>query len=194
MAQPCGPAIADTYARARDPHETATDHATVRNLLDRLQAIINLADGAVVSSASVPVSPRLPVYGVSANGIGLPISVRDNNQRDLDPVPPESLFWINPYWWRDVGNQLFSWSLVGMDLMILRPSLFAATTVTVRHRAITAALNNDTDLFQCPDQDIRLVVMAAEALLLLKSRDLPAATIAWQNFIAEVKQLLGVVR
>lgn len=194
MSTQAGQAVAQAFARARDPHQAATPHAAVLNLVSRLQVILNQASGAVIRATSLPVTSSLPVYPVSGNGLGLPIAVRDADNRDLDPTSFEALHWIDPLWWREVGSSLRSWCLAGLDLLILRPALRDSVTVTVRNRALTNPLNVDADFFEIPDEDTRMVVSAAEALLLLKSRDLVAAAFTWQTFMEDLKASQTVLR
>ena len=195
MSQPCGPAVAAIYLRARDPYQTGTPHPNVRALLAYLQIIINQATGAVIYDSPLTLQPRLPTYGVSGNGLGYPEGIRDDTGRDLDPLTDTAtLRWINERWWRETAGAPRSWLLCGLDLILIHPAPVSAITARVRHRGITGPLNNDADLLECPDEDIRLLLLAGEALLDLKSRDLPSCQIAWDNFLAELKVSQGVRR
>jgi len=193
--QPAGPAIANIYLRARDPFQTGTPHLNVLNLLSRLQMIVNQATGAVIYSASLPMSPRLPTYGVSGNGLGWPVAIQDETGREFDPViDPATLRWLNEKWWREVALRPRSWLRIGCDLLIVHPAPSESFTATVQHRGILGPVNNDADLLECPDEDVRLLLLAGEALLTLKSRDLASSQVAWDNLLAELKTTMGVKR
>lgn len=178
MALVAGQEANIVLARARDAGAIGTSQADVINLLSRWQTIANGATEAVIQSATFTVSPQLQIYPIS--GL-LPqalriVDVRDSFGRSLDgPLPYKGLRWLNEEWFTEIGPELRSWCLVGKDLLILRPALQAAQVVTVRYAAVTQTLNVPSDQFQCPDDDIEMVLDPVEFILLLKSKDLEAA-------------------
>lgn len=190
-------AAAQAAARARDPGMAATAKATVYGLLSRLQTIVNGATEAVIQTATLTAYPNTPAYSISGN---LPsalriVDVRDAMGRSLDgPIPFRSLAWLNREWWRETGPELRSWSLVGRDLLILRPNLTVQQTVTVAYAAVTAGLNVDSDLFQCPDEDVALVLDLTELLLDLKARDLADAKPLIERWTRRVQATISEAR
>lgn len=192
MALPCGPIVDQVGQRIRDPGFTANTRTLVRDLLSRLQAIINGATGAVVQSANLTVFPQQQVYSISgdiSDSVLRVVDVRDPFGRSLDgPIPFENLKWLNMKWWRETGPELRSWLQFGDDVLILRPALSVQSTVMVFYEAATAPLVIDADTFQCPDEDVRLVSDAAEAILDIKQRELADVKPILERLMEQVKQ------
>ncbi len=123
------------------------------------------------------------------------MDVQDASGRSLDgPIPYKSLHWLNQEWFTEVGSELRSWCLVGKDLLILRPALKVGQTVTVRYVAITEALAIVGDQFQCPDEDIEMVLDPVEFILLLKAQDLDAAKPILERWKARIAAARGESR
>jgi hypothetical protein len=197
MATTALQAAARVSSRARDPGFTATAKEDVYNLLTRMQAIVNGATGSVIQSAVLSVDPSLPVYSISGllpNALRI-VDVRGTNNQSLDgPIPYQSLKYLSSYWWRETGPQLLSWSLVGKDTLILRPSQIMQTTVTVYYVAVTAPLLVDSDEFQIPDEDIETVLDPVEFLLDLKARDYDNCKVILDRWSKVVQDIEGEVR
>jgi len=178
MALVAGQEANIVLARARDPGGIGTSQTDVIDLLSRWQTVANGATEAVIQSATFTVSPLLQIYPISGF---LPaalrvVDVRDSFGRSLDgPIPYKGLRWLNEEWFTEIGSELRSWCLVGKDLLILRPAMQIGQTVTVKYVAVTQTLGTPTDTFQCPDDDIEMVLDPVEFILLLKSKDLEAA-------------------
>lgn len=162
-------------ARARDAGMTATSKADIFNLLSRMQTIANSATQAVIGHQTLQIQAYNPFYSLSG---ALPqavrvVDVRDASGRSLDgPIPYESLKWLSMEWSRETGTEPKSFCVVGKDLLIIRPNLTIPANVTVYYAAVTNVLAVDKDLFQCPDEDVQMVIDPVEFLLDLKSRDL----------------------
>ena len=97
--------------------------------------------------------------------------IRLASGEDLDPIPFNMLSWLHARWITSVGDRPLSFSLVGRDLLIVRPGVLAPTTVTVFYKPIFPAFANEATLFSVPDEDVDMITDIAEALLLLKARD-----------------------
>lgn len=141
-----------------------------------MQTIMNGMMGGYITSATLTVQPQLPVYSISGS---LPsalkiVDIRDASGRSLDgPVPYETLKYLSFDWWRETGPEPRSYSIVGKDLLIIRPQLIMAATVTVVYIAVTNPLNVDSDTFQVPNEDVMGPIEdGVELLLTMKGRDL----------------------
>lgn len=175
MASTALQAATTAAARARDPNFTGTPKTAVFDLLSRMQTILNGMTAGYEVQISLPVQVQNPAYSISGllPGALKIVDVRDSTGRSLDgPVPFNTLKYLSFDWWRQTGPELRSWSLVGQDLLILRPQLMMPTTVTVVAVAVTASLAVDSDTFQVPDEDVPQIIDGVEFLLDLKARDL----------------------
>lgn len=178
--------------RARDPNMTATAKADIYKLMTRMQSLVNAGSSHVIQNATMIVEPLKQAYGIFAN---LPnaidiVDVRDSSGRSLDgPIPYQSLKYLNIDWWRETGPELRSWSLVGHDLMILRPGLEIGTTVTVYYTALCGSFNIDPDVLSLPDEDVDLIYDSVEFLLDLKARDYSTLKTLFERMTQTIKEM-----
>ena len=197
MATTALQAAATASARARDSEFTGTPKVNVFDLLSRCQTILNGMTAGYEASASLPVQPNNPLYSISGllpNALKI-VDVQDSTGRSLDgPIPFTSLKYLSFDWWRQTGPQLYSYSLIGKDLLLLRPQLIMPQTVTVKYIAVTQPLLVDGDLFQVPDEDVPQTIDAVEFLLDMKARDLDNCKAILERLQGQIMNTAGETR
>lgn len=182
--------------RVRDPNFEGTTQANVISLLSYSQQVVNGVLGDVTGSASLVLQPRTPIYQLSSvltSAVKIQ-AVRDASGRDLEPIPFEALSWLSMKWFTAVSDYPRGFATAGRDLLIIFPAVRTAQTVTVVYSNLTATLNSTGQTTAVPNEDDDAVYDLAEALLLLKNRDMPGCKMVIERFSQRIKELANESR
>lgn len=178
------PAVNDSGV-AQNP-STLAGRAFARKLLSHAQMLINGAEEQVLSSFALTTTPYQCVYNLSglvqANTNWPPgpnpaddcvrvVGVRDVN-RDLSRVQFRTLAHIDRHWFRRLGPQFTTWSMMGADTLVIYPGNQNRVALTVMYVERTPFLTDDNAATVLDDDSLPQVVDIAQALYHLKHRDM----------------------
>src|SRR5215469_3116050 len=191
MAQPCGPLIDVVGYRVQDAHFTGTSRDFVRSLLSHCQQIVNSAFDSTLVTQPMTVLPQLQVYNFEriapANDVLRIKAVRADNSRDLSRIDFERLKQISTHWFGRTGRRLETFAVLGRKILVIHPMRPVADSVNVVYTQQLPTLNVDADQVNLPDDQIPTLTKLAEALVLLKQRDLDKLKPLIENLATELK-------
>ncbi len=192
MANPIGPIITTVLQRVRDPQGTASSRDFVRKILSHAQRILNSELADAVETIDLITQPGLMFYDLSGfipnsmNVVEVEYEFQTLPRTDLN-----QLRGTDPNWSRTRGSQYNAYAQVGKNLLILYPALSVQSTVTVRFVKDTGILQNESEEISLLNDHLPLLDAVAEAVLLLKQRDLPEAKKRLDMFSNEFVEITG---
>lgn len=200
-----GTMSAQLAIRARDPNFNGTTQAQVISLLSYSQQVVNgsLSNGHdsslgdITGSAPLVLQPRTPIYSVSGfvpGGVKI-LAIRDNSGRDLEPMTEfVQLIQTDLKWVTRTADAPRGWCYAGRDVLIVYPAVLSPQTVTVVYSLLTPTLATTADTTVVPNETDDVVFDLAEALLLLKGRDLNGVATVVARFSKRMGELANVSR
>lgn len=195
MAQNVATLTSQVSERARDPNQTGTTQANVISLFSFCQQVVNGITADVTVQDSLAMTAQQLIYPIFAN---MPdsvrvLAVRDASGRDLVPLGDfAALGQVKNSWPILYSSAPRSYTLCGRDLLIIYPGVAVSPpTLTVISAALTTALTSGTQTTQVTNDDDDAVMDLCEALLLLKSRDIPDCQKIIERFKARMETLRG---
>ena len=181
--------------RVRDPGNIAHPRDFARDVLSRCQQALNAGLGFVTREDTLILDAVTPqVYNLTAklpNAIRL-LAIREGT-RQLAKVGWMMLGAVDSRWPLRVGATFTAWSLIGRDRLLLYPSVSQTggrETMTVVSVGLTTALTADTTELQLPNHTHTLLLDLAEAVLLLRDRQLESVGPLVQRLGPRVQEAL----
>lgn len=173
MASPASTLIASIARRVRDPNNTAHSQAFVRDILDRVQVIVNDRQEYVLTSTVLTATPGKVLYSVE-NELGNIVTVTrvSINGRDLDKQDWHNLHRLNPQWLQAKGGKPQAWAPVGRSLIAIYPAPDYEAEITFTGTKITTALSDNNIQLELELEDEDIVREIVTAILLIRQRDL----------------------
>ncbi len=186
-----GDLTTEVLARVRDANGVMHTASFVRSRLSDAQRCLNALLGFVVGSGTMTIGARQNFYVIST---AVPSAIRitslrgGSTIRDIGKLPSlNSLLIYGPTWPQKIGDYIETWTLIGRDVLVHYPALNSSGSIGVYYHKLTTALTaTGTALEFSPDQD-GLVVTLAEAILLLRQRDLTACSRALDRLKAAIR-------
>lgn len=182
--------------RVRDTAGLAHSRDFARTCLSHAQRILNTAIGVVVESTTLATTPTMQVYPTTGFVplAARPIAVLEGN-RDLQKLSNHvQLAHVSLTWFRDVGSRFEAWCPVGRDLIVIYPAKSVVSSVVVKYAKLTTALTGEADPLEVPEEYTDYILSLAEVFLLMKQRDLKAASTALKRLVEEMKHDMLPVR
>jgi hypothetical protein len=179
--------------RVRDPYFQATTQLQTINLLSLSQQVVNGILGDNVSTTSLVLQPRSLIYQISAF---LPAvvkiqAIRDSGGRDLEPMPFDSLSWLDMQWVTSTADAPRGYALAGRDILVIYPGVRSVQTLTVVFTNLTPVLATTADSTVLPNEDDDATYDLTEALLLVQHRDMAGLKTITDRLNARIKELRG---
>lgn len=170
-----GEAVTTISARLRDPSNTAHPRADIRDILNRVQTILNVSEGYVLEATPVTLIPGQAIYRLDNHMPNLAV-VTDVGigQHFLDRVPWRDLWKISGTWMTDVGEPR-AWAMIGKTLVAVYPIPSQPVVVDFRGPVITTQLTDDNIPLDLRDEDADIAIDIATSIFLLRQRDLEAS-------------------
>lgn len=159
-------------------------------MISHAQRIANCAIRRILVTTPLTVDPHrliMDLRNLIPNYVFV-FAVRDQ-ERDLDFMKDwRELARADRHWFRAVGPQFESFSLISRDLLVLYPALEFEHTVDVVCVKHLAPLQHDLEVLELGDEFIPLVVDLAEALLNIRERRHAPVVEAFQRFASRVEE------
>lgn len=189
MASPTSTLITSIARRVRDPNNTAHSQAFVRDILDRVQVIVNDKQESVLTSTVLVATPGQVLYSVE-NDLGNIVTVTrvSINGRDLDRQNWRNLHRINPRWLQAKGGTPTAWAPVGRSLIAIYPAPDYEAEITFTGTKITTALTDNNIQLELELEDEDIVREVVTAILLIRQRDLDMI----ESIISRVGSKMGL--
>lgn len=166
--------------RMRDFARVAYPDAVVFNALMLAMRLVNARHRLTLRIGTFPTAPYRCIYNVTANFPNMMrvVYVREG-ERDLTFVPWRSLAQYDKFWFRRTGTRYESWSLLGVDQLIVYPAREVGSVVTVLGTRLVPFIASAADTLEFRDEDIPIALRFAELILLTRGRflrNVPALT------------------
>ena len=175
--------------RVRDPMGVIASRDFVMLMLSDAQRIVNAKLAITFDTQALVTEPLRCFYPiVDLVPESQKVLYVRQGQRDLIYVPWRNFWAMKRGWPREVAEQMQLWSVVGRDILVVWPTLRAATTLTVLSARLTAPLVNEAETPDLPEDALPMVVDLAEVFVLLKMRKVDLATEAMQSFAGRMKE------
>lgn len=173
MASPASTLISSIARRVRDPNNTAHTQAFVRDILDRVQVIVNDKQEYVLTDTVLTATPGQVLYSVE-NDLGNIVTVTrvSINGRDLDRQNWHNLHRINSKWLQAKGGTPTAWAPIGRSLIAIYPAPDYAAEITFTGTKITTALSDNNIQLEVELEDEDVIREIVTAILLIRQRDL----------------------
>ena len=173
MANSAGTLIDSISRRVRDANNTAHSRSFVRDILDRMQVIINAKQEYVLTTTSIVATPGQALYTVETD-LGSTIEVTEVSiaGRELDETTWANLHRVSPTYLKDKSGTPNFWAKIGRSLIVIYPAPDHAVTIDFTGSKITTKLNDDTIPVELRREDEDILKDLVTALLLTRQRDL----------------------
>ncbi len=189
MAEIAQTLIDASLQRARDPDGLLHTRVFTLSIISEVQRLINGQLRVVIDSAVMTTDPEKLLYSVNGE---VPNAIRINGVRDgsrnLTFIPWETLVQGDPDWFRRIGEDFESWSMIGRDILVVYPAKLAASSVTVFYTKLTNDLVAEATATEMDDDHMMFILDVTEAVLLTRARDFVSA----KNVINRVNARMGV--
>jgi hypothetical protein len=183
-----GDLITTVGIRVRDPQNTGTSRAIVRDLFSRAQQYVNAAFDSILNTVPLATVANQAVYPFASIAPDIiRIKAVRHGVRDLSKIDFNKLRYITPTWFGTTGPRFETYSLFGRQTLILHPNQQAADSVNVVYTQQLPAFVTDADTVLLPDDQIPFLERLVEALLLLKGRDMNGMKQLFDETVASAK-------
>lgn len=190
MSEAAGTLIDAVLQRVRDPQGSAHSRVLVRSLISQAQRFVNARIRSVLETATLTTDPRRLFYPIAVSFPGaIRIETVRSEGRDLTKCDWQTLQWVDPGWFRSIGNRFETWSVIGRDLLVVYPAKATTSSVDVVYTKLTTELSTESTATEISDDDLPGVLDLVEAILSLKQRTFEPAT----NSIARLAERLQLV-
>lgn len=172
--------LIDSLARrVRDPNNTAHPRDLVRDLLDRVQVLINAKEEFITQQQTFVATPGQAVYSVQeAFGDLVQVTSVDLGQSSLNFIRNWHDLWkLSPTWLTDVAPSPKGWSRIGRTLFVVYPAPSQEIVLDVTGVKRTSKLTSEDSVLDFESQDADLVRDAVFALLLWRQKDNDTASL-----------------
>lgn len=194
MAEVAGSLVSALLRRIRDPQGIANTRVFARSILSDSQRLINAGRNRVLETTALTTNPLQMFYPLTAS---LPNAVRvrgvREGDRDLEEMTLRQLSQLSSRWFRHIGDRFEAFCRVGRDLLIIYPAKSISSSVDVVYTKLTDNLVNDDEATDMPDEDLPDVMDLAEAILLIKGRELESVAPLVERITKRLKDRLSVV-
>lgn len=189
MASTAGTLIDSIARRVRDANNTAHSRAFVRDLIDRVQVIINAKQEYQLTETILTATPGQALYNVE-NDLGSTITVTEVSidGRELDETTWSNLHRISSTYLTDKAGTVGFWAKVGRSLVAIYPTPLTPVEIIFTGSKITTPLNDDEITLDLRAEDEDIVKDLVTALLLTRQRDLDTV----QGIIEHMGMKLGL--
>ena len=170
---PAGDFVDAIAQRVRDPSNTAHPRADIRDVLNRVQTIINANQALVLETIPLTLVPGQTLYPLETDLPSL-VTVTDIEfeNRFLDRIPWRNLWKVSNTWLSGDNHEPRAWAMIGRTLLAVYPVPAVSTVVAVKGPIITRLLTDDNVPVNLRDEEMDIVVDLTTAVLLLRQRDL----------------------
>ena len=184
-----GSLIDSVSRRVRDSNNTAHTRAFVRDIVDRLQVILNAKQQYVFTETIYTAAAGQTLYSVE-NDLGSTIEVTEVSidGRELDRQNWRNLHRISPTWLTDRADTPIAWAPIGRSLIAIYPAPSNPIDITFRGPKITTPINDDDIPLDLRDEDSDLLRELTTAILLIRQRDLDTVP----SVIQRIAQKMGL--
>jgi len=173
MASTAGTLIDSISRRVRDANNTAHSRTVVRDILDRVQVVVNARQEYILTDTIVTAVPGQTLYSVETD-LGSSITVTEVKiaGRELDETTWANLHRVSLTYLTDMSNTPGFWAKVGRSLVAIYPAPSYPVDITFTASKITTPLNDDSIQLEFRAEDEDIVRELTTAILLLRQRDL----------------------
>lgn len=172
--QTVGDIVDSISRRVRDASNTAHTRAFVRDLIDRVQVVVNAKQAYVYQDTTLVTTPGQALYRLETALAGT-IDVTDvhtSGDRHIPRIDPWKNLWkLSPTWLTDTGSPR-GWAQIGRTLFAIWPTPATAETLTVSGTKVTNAIVSDLDILEFRDEYADIIKDLVTALLLFRQRDI----------------------
>lgn len=172
--------VIDSLARrVRDPNNTAHPRDLVRDLLDRVQVLINGKEKFIAQTQLFTTTPGQAIYSIQATfGDLVEVTDVDHDECSLSHILNwRSLWKINPHWITDQQPTPEGWATLGRTLLVIYPAPSQEVTLKVTGVKRTTELVSESSIFDLESQDADLVKDAVQSILLWRQKDSDTASL-----------------
>lgn len=142
------------------------------DLLGRSQQIVNGVSQTILEEITLETAPYQQIYDLPSRIPRLfeVLSVRDESG-DLDKIVNwKELAYRDRRWFRRVGNNFESYTVMGRDVLVIHPAKIEVSAVTVVYVRLTDLFETNADDLELPDDLVPTVVDIAEIICLMRER------------------------
>lgn len=173
MATTAGTLIDSIARRVRDPNNTAHSRAFVRDILDRMQVIVNAQKEYILTDTTINATPGKAIYSVETDlGSSITVTTVTIDGRELDQQTWTNLHRLNRNWLTAKSGKPFAWAPIGRSLVAIYPAPDHEAEITFTASKRTTPLNADEIPLELRREDEDIVRDLTTAILLLRQRDL----------------------
>lgn len=183
--------LIDSLARrVRDPNNTAHPRDLVRDLLDRVQVLVNAKEEFITTEQPLITTPGKAIYSVQAT-FGDVVLVKDIDlgATSLNFITSWRDLWkLSPTWLTDVAPTPNGWTRIGRTLLVLYPAPNREIVLTVTSVKRTTELVSEDSVLDFESQDADLVRDAVLAILLWRQKDNDTASLTLQQLVQRLEK------
>lgn len=173
MASTAGTLIDSISRRVRDANNTAHSRAFVRDILDRIQVIVNAKKEYVLTETVVTATPGKSLYSVETDlGSSIAVTEVTIDGRQIDRLDWQNLHRLSRTWRTDTSGTPLAWAPIGRSLVAIYPAPNHACQITFTASKITTELNADAIPLELRLEDEDIVRELTTVILLVRQRDL----------------------
>ena len=161
-------------------------------VMDLTQKMFNARYKRVLTSKDITLDANTLLFDVrtkltSPEGMTIvAISISDRTLIKLNDW--KELFAYDRAWFTKTATRHEVWSPIGADIFVVYPARTVNTTATVVYAGETTTLDDVTDTFDIPDEDVETVYSIAEAILHVHLRNFSEA----KKRLADLSTSLGL--
>lgn len=172
MATTAGTLIASIARRVRDPNQTAHTAAFTRDILDRMQVVLNAKQNYVFATNTITATQGKTLYSVETDIPGA-IEVVEvlSNGTELDETSWRNLHRVAATYLSDSGTTGF-WAKIGKSLVVLYPAPNNPVSLTFKYVKYTAEITDDNIQLEVTEEGEDILRDMVTAVLLIRQRDL----------------------
>jgi len=192
MATTAGTARTRLLTRVRMSGTVAYSEANIYDLLSKCQQLVNYLIGRYTATGTITTVANTYFYTFSSDlSSGMRIVSMSESNREIPELPDwRELGQYSRTWLDDTGTRFECFAHIGHDLILIYPAKTGASSVDVTYVAIPTVLDESTDNFSLPDDDVELVIDLAEIILLTSSRRFGEAQRKMKSFSEAIRGYL----
>lgn len=173
MAETAEALVDSLLRRLRDPLGEAHPRSLALDVYSRVQVALNAFRAYVLGRFDLVTTPGKSVYAMDADIYGLHhVSVVDKAGLHIDEIPMWRDLWKLSTTWQVDQGPIRGWAMVGLGLFAIWPTPPTPTTLTLSGPRVTPMLTDDDEPLSFRREDADIALDLANALLLLRWRDL----------------------